>query len=287
VILNYQKIIPWIRLLRIYQWVKNLLIFTPLIAIKKFNFETLYYNLEIFFIFSLFVSTTYIINDLIDIEEDRKHPQKKKRPLASGEIRGKNAKYFCFVSIVFLLSIIFYNYSINIILYFILYLLMSIFYSKLAKKIIFFDLIFLVLFYLLRIFLGGEYNNIEISYWLISLSFFIFLTLGTIKRASELNNYSFSRKYQKNHLKYLLIIAFICSIISTIILILYISSTNFKKFHNDNDLFNLIPIILFIWLLRVNYLSYKKKMIDDPILFLLKDKISYLSIIISLIIMLV
>jgi len=278
------KFYYWIKLLRVYQWSKNLLIFLPLIATKQFQYGILIDTFLLFMIFSLFLSNTYIINDIIDIKDDQKHPRKKYRPIAIGKISKKSAKIFCLVSFAFLTPLIFFNYSVNITLYFTLYILLSIFYSKIIKKIIFIDLVFLVLFFLLRIYLGGEFNNIEISYWLAGFSFFLFLSLATLKRSTELNNYNHARKYEKKHFKFLVTIGITSSIISMIILIFYIRSDNFQNYHNENYLFYLLPIILITWLLRANYLSFKKKLIDDPILFLLKDKLSYLFFLITLII---
>ena len=145
-------------------------------------------------------------------------------------------------------------------------------------------MVFLVLFFLLRIYLGGEFNNIEISYWLMGFSFFLFLSLATLKRSTELNNYNRARKYKKKHFKFLVVIGIMSSIISTLILLFYIESSNFQSYHNENYLFYLLPFILLTWLLRANYLSFKKKLIDDPVLFLLKDKLSYLFFLITLII---
>ena len=185
----------YIKLLRINHYIKNFLIFLPLIFSGNFFSTNLFIITIVEFIsFSLVASSVYVFNDIQDVDKDRLHPVKKSRPIASGEISLKKA-YFVFI-ILLILSLI-----LQIILYknaqfqfqtllvttscLLLYLFINIIYSKWAKHIPIFDIVILALGFIIRVYYGGYAISIPISNWLYLtiLSFSFYLVIG--KRRGE------------------------------------------------------------------------------------------------------
>lgn len=185
----------YIKLLRINHYIKNFLIFLPLIFSCNFFSTNLFIITIVEFIsFSLVASSVYVFNDIQDVDKDRLHPVKKSRPIASGEISLKKA-YFVFI-ILLILSLI-----LQIILYknaqfqfqtllvttscLLLYLFINIIYSKWAKHIPIFDIVILALGFIIRVYYGGYAISIPISNWLYLtiLSFSFYLVIG--KRRGE------------------------------------------------------------------------------------------------------
>lgn len=269
-------IFDWLKLMRIHQWSKNILIFLPLIAIKKFEKIVIIENLILIILFSFFVSSSYIINDILDIKADRQHKDKRYRPLASKKISIKNAIIFSILLFSSALTLTYFYLSIDIVLFFLFYFFISIFYSKFFKKIQILDLFILTFFYLFRIYVGGHYNEIEISNWLLFFAFFFFLTIGITKRITELESQKISRNYKIKDSPYLKILSTTSAFSSILILILYIQSNNFLIYYNENKLFFLVPIIILFWLLRLIYLSINNKISHDPVVFVIKDKLTYI-----------
>lgn len=176
----------YFNLLRVPQWIKNFFIFVPLIfSIHLFEINFFKSSLLGFIIFCLISSSVYIINDLIDIEEDKVHPTKKFRPIPSGLV-SKNraiavAVFLVFISIPLLMGTNLY-FSLTVILYF----LITIFYSIKIKHIVILDVFTIAAGFMLRIIAGAFVINVEISSWLILTTMFISLFLAVMKRRSEL-----------------------------------------------------------------------------------------------------
>lgn len=175
-----------IKTLRVKHWSKNLLIF--LIPLLSGNLDKNYmtYYIIYFLTFSLFVSGTYILNDLIDIENDKLHPTKKFRPIASGELKKKDARY---IFIIISLGTMFVAFMINRILlnFLFLYLLSSILYSLFFKYIKYFDLFYLTLFFILRVVLGSYLFDVQFTTIFIMFIFFSTATVSIAKKYSILN----------------------------------------------------------------------------------------------------
>lgn len=170
-------------------YLKNLLIFTPLLFSRNlFNLDMLTQTLLGFFAFSLIASSVYIINDIQDVENDRKHPTKCKRPLASGEIKLGTAKILIVLLIVIatIISYFIASDSLTVLFWLYIYLGINIAYSNGLKNIPIIDVVILVSGFVLRVLFGAEITGIEISNWLyltiLSMSFY--LSLG--KRRNEL-----------------------------------------------------------------------------------------------------
>ena len=198
----------YLRLFRVQHYLKNTLIFLPLFfSSNLLNSEMLIKVIAGFFVFCLLASSVYIFNDLIDVEQDRKHPKKKFRPIASREISEVKAKsillvlYFIIIVIQFLLYY-FKIYNLTEMIYssivLIIYLIINILYSKYLKNLVIIDIIILAMGFLLRVFYGSVITSVSVSNWLYLtiLSISLYMALG--KRRGELNkNDTTSRKVLK------------------------------------------------------------------------------------------
>jgi 4-hydroxybenzoate polyprenyltransferase len=176
----------YFNLFRIPQWIKNLFVFVPLIFSQNlFREDYFLKTLHAFLVFCLVSSVIYIINDLIDIEADKAHPEKKNRPIPSGKISRKNGVIAAAVfSLVIILQVPFFNYLFNISV--LLYFLLNFFYSISLKHIVILDVFIIAAGFMLRVIGGAFVINVEISSWLILTTMFISLFLGVMKRHSEL-----------------------------------------------------------------------------------------------------
>lgn len=180
--------IKYLKLIRVKHWIKNFLIFLPLIFSKNINIDNIKLVILGFISFSLASSAIYIINDIKDKEKDSKHPTKKNRPIASGAISVNNALLVMVILLLMTIGILIYlsldNYFIS--LYIIGYVLLNIMYSMKLKNIPLLDVTILALGFLIRVLYGGALINVEVSSWLFLTVLSISFYLGLGKRRNEL-----------------------------------------------------------------------------------------------------
>lgn len=192
----------YIELIRAKHWIKNLLIFIPLICSGFINAENVLNLIIGFFSFSFISSFIYIINDIKDIEKDKLHPRKKKRPLPSGEITKKRA---IIIAIILLIASLSFNYIIhkeilNTSLYLLLgYMIINVLYSMGLKNIAILDIILLATGFIIRVYYGASIINVQVSDWLFLTILNASLFLGLGKRKKELINNKDSRKVLKEY----------------------------------------------------------------------------------------
>lgn len=194
----------YLQLIRVKHWIKNILIFVPMVCGKVLNSNNVYITIMGFLAFSMGASFIYIINDLKDIEKDKLHERKKKRPLASGIISKRTAKMIAGIILIVALGL---NYIVTgsflgIASYLLLgYIMINILYSYYFKNMVIIDVLILALGFVLRIYYGASLINIQVSDWLFLtiLSGALFLGLG--KRKKELINNSNVRESLKNYNK--------------------------------------------------------------------------------------
>ena len=182
----------YFKLLRLKHYIKNILVFLPLFFSKNLtNLDKLSTSIIGFILFSLTCSIVYIINDMKDIESDKKHPEKSKRPLASGEISIKTAIsiiIFLILIISFLITISTIKFNINLtstLALLLLYLFLNIAYSFGLKNIALIDIIILASGFVIRVIFGGTIINVNISSWLYLTIFSASFYLGLGKRRNE------------------------------------------------------------------------------------------------------
>lgn len=234
-----------IKSLRVNQWIKNLVIFGPLISIGRFEFINVLNLLIVFFSFSLIVSSTYILNDIQDVDSDRKHPKKKYRPVASSSIKLKNwytISIFLFLTGNFILLF----YSPKVLFFSSAYYLLTLMYSYKLKYIKFLDIISISILFIIRVLIGGIAVDVSVSFFLNLFIFTLSLGLVTGKKLSILKNdlivdtkvkNFLVEKYSYNFLKKLLKSSLIIS------LVVY----GYWVFFIKLDFDNLIKLILLIF----------------------------------------
>jgi 4-hydroxybenzoate polyprenyltransferase len=254
--------------MRPFQWVKNIIIFIPLIFSKKlFELDAFVLSSIAFVSFTLASSIIYIFNDICDLEKDKKHPIKKKtRPLANGSLKLKDA-YILIILLVLLLSILLiFTYSILEIL--IVFFILNISYSLFFKNIVIVDIIMVSLSYIVRVFAGGYIINVQLSEWLLICIFSLSLFLISFKRLSEIKISNFkSRQVLERYNNQILIkigdISIICSII---FYTLYIALVN-------PNLIITVPLV-FMGFFRYLYLYYTLKTFEEsPVKLIFSDKL--------------
>lgn len=196
--------IKYLKLLRVEQWVKNIFVFLPLFFSGNImNGQLFIQSIFAFFIFSLAASSIYIINDYADAESDRKHPEKKNRPIASGAISKKTAIYILLFIIAGNIALILFSekyFAVNLwkfstIIAF--YFVMNIAYTFKLKHVAIIDVTLIAIGFVLRVLAGGYFTGIPISQWAILLTFVLALVLAIGKRRGELINAQLSGKTRK------------------------------------------------------------------------------------------
>ncbi|MBO6200320.1 MAG: decaprenyl-phosphate phosphoribosyltransferase [Chryseobacterium sp.] len=194
----------YLKLIMVEQWVKNLFVFAPLFFSGKITNTYLFYeSIFAFLVFSFTASSIYIINDYFDIESDRRHPEKKTRPLASGAVSKRSAEIlFAFLVILSVASIFIGNYifhtnfwKFGVIIGF--YFVMNLFYTFKLKQVAIVDICIIATGFVLRVLAGGYVTGIAVTNWAILLTFVLALVLAIGKRRGELINAQVSGKTRK------------------------------------------------------------------------------------------
>jgi 4-hydroxybenzoate polyprenyltransferase/phosphoserine phosphatase len=283
-----------IKSIRISQWVKNLLLFVPILLSHTLNPSGYLITLFGFVLFNFLSSAVYLLNDLNDLESDREHPLKKKRPLASGEMHLSTGLYLSIFLIIlsFALSSLLLNYQFTLIL--LAYLFSNILYTLSLKTKPIIDIITLSILYTLRLIAGGILSDVVLSDWFISFSIFFFTSLAVLKRYTELKlfstaslNLSNKRGYTFEDINFLLFSGLSLSFISTLIFLLYTQSEKvYKMYSNPKYLIFIAPILLF-FNMRTWYKATKITNTDNPIEIILKDKINYILFLLTLLILII
>lgn len=278
-----QLLVEIVRELRVYQWVKNFLVFLPVFAAHKFiDFHPWFKSIQAFLGFSFLASSVYVFNDICDLPSDRKQLSKKDRPLASGKVNLRTALLlvpFCLL-LSFMTS---WGLGQKTLVTMGCYLIMNVLYSFWVKKMLVLDVVFLAGFYTLRIFVGGTASDTLVSEWLLSFAVFFFFGLAMVKRFSELKLQSSSsigrfaggRAYEVQDQMTVLISGVSTSILSILILALYLSTGEVQHLYRNPRFLWLVTPCLLYWINRMWILGARGKVTEDPLVFALTDKVTW------------
>jgi 4-hydroxybenzoate polyprenyltransferase len=268
--------------LRPHQWVKNLLVFVPLITSHNvFRIPTAWAATLGFSAFCLCASAVYIVNDLVDLPADRRHPIKRKRPFASGTLPVFWGLPLAagFLTSAFLVSGLTLSPSFSLTLAG--YFLTTCTYSFLAKRIAILDVIMLAGLYTIRVLAGGVATSIVVSEWLMAFSMFLFVSLAFAKRYAELHTLSRAgkdaasgRDYRVSDLRFLESVGPASGYIAVLVLALYINGDQMKALYRDPRPLWIMCVALMYWIGRVWMTATRGELFDDPIVFALRDRIS-------------
>lgn len=273
-----------LRGMRMHQWAKNLLVFVPIVSSQHYGIDALGAGTAAFFAFSLAASAGYVFNDIVDRDADRKHPAKRDRPFARGDIliSAGIAAIPLLLAGAFALA---WAVSLQLAGILAVYLAGTVFYSLVLKRILLIDVITLAAFYTLRVFGGAVAISVPVSEWLMIFCLFIFCALAIIKRYCEIaiwletgTRQLVGRDYSDADLPALLALASATSIGAVIVLALYARSDAVRNVYAKSDLLLLICPILFFWLSRLIMLAHRRVLTHDPILFAIGDWISWLAV---------
>lgn len=274
----------FIKEIRIYQWIKNLLLFFPLFLAHKVSQPELILDVLLAFLsFGFCASAVYVTNDLFDLQSDRQHPRKKKRPVASGDFPILGALIISPLLLLTGIGISIFTLPAPFTLLLITYIIVTSLYSIIFKKIYIIDIIILAGLYTLRLFAGGLAIETELSPWLLAFSTFIFLSLAIVKRYTELLvvreqnlTQTSGRGYEIGDIDLLQTLGVISGYMSILVFTFYINSQKvIELYHHPELLWAIAPLLLF-WITRIWFISHRGKMHDDPIVFTAKDPISYI-----------
>ena len=268
----------YLKAIRIYHWPKNLLVFLPAITghfITPESFSTL---LVIFFSLSFVASGMYLMNDLLDIENDKKHPENKLRLIARGSLSPNNAKIISLLLIIIgLLSSFTASFYAGILIF--IYIVLIAVYSLYIKKTPFFEAFFLTLVYLLRIYIGVLAVDTGTSQWLMIFSFFFFFFLVLVKRHAELllhlenlEDDPTGRGYQIDDIHLIQSFSVTSALLSLLVFGLYIASPKVQALYTSPNYLWLVATLGLLWVIDVLVLVHKGKIHHDPIVHAIKNK---------------
>ena len=279
---SHKTIHAWFRLLRPHQWVKNLLLLLPAgaahIGWQPASWLQLIVGIAAF---STLASATYIINDLVDLSADRQHPMKRHRPLAAAEVTSSGAKLLVLglgLSTVGLSWLLPTRFGIILTAY----LVLSLAYTFLLKKQIILDVITLSTLYTIRLIAGAAVLQIPLSRWFLAFSIFLFFSLALVKRVTELQSKPDSspellpgRGYVPADLQALTVLGIAAAVASSLVYCLYITSDDVIILYVRPDyLWVGLPLLLY-WKARIWLLALRQAVHEDPVVFALRDRVSY------------
>ncbi len=272
------------RSLRLHQWAKNALLFVPLVlGGKTLDAGAWVTAMAGFVAIGLVASATYLINDLCDLSTDRNHWSKRRRPLASGELSIREGLLLAACGLVggfgIAASI---GYGAGLML--VLYLSVTLSYSFALKRVPVLDLFILAALFTMRLGYGIVLTEVRISPWLLVFSMFVFVSLSTAKRHTELLRVAESglkampgRGYRVEDASLTLGLGLASMLGAILIMILYLIEDAFPRGSYSEPAFLwAVPAILFLFLGRVWLISQRGELRDDPVAFALQDKISLL-----------
>lgn len=273
----------WLRALRLHQWMKNALIFVPLLAAHELsNVELIAQALLAFVFFGICASSVYILNDILDLADDRHHSTKRHRPFAAGMLSIKSGilAFPILLAIAFGGAAIFLDWGFSLVLA--AYYVLTLAYSMVLKRKMAVDVIALAMLYTVRIIAGAFACGLELTFWILAFSMFIFLSLALVKRYAELHENrkkgltekTRGRGYYPADLEILSSLGASSGYLSVMVLALYIHEQSSTSLYAHPQLIWLACPLLLFWITRVWVLTHRGEMHDDPVVFAIRDRAS-------------
>ena len=271
---------PHVKALRPHQWLKNILIFLPMLAGHQLNGAIAWNSVLAFVAFSLIASSVYVLNDLLDLDADRAHPRKRLRPFASGSVPIAHGSFLALASLlsgVVIAAFLGWLFLLTLGAYYVL----TTAYTLRLKRQIILDICVLAGLYTMRIVAGGVATGIELSVWLFAFSIFFFFSLAAVKRQAELVDMAergtLTAKGRGYHIEDLPIISMVglaAGYISVLVMALYVNSPAVMELYKIPETLWGICCVLLYWLTRIVLITHRGAMHDDPVVFAAKDRVS-------------
>jgi 4-hydroxybenzoate polyprenyltransferase/phosphoserine phosphatase len=274
------------RQLRPHQWAKNALVFAPiLLAHELGDLARLASTCAAFVAFCAVASAGYVLNDLVDVDADRAHPTKRRRPIAAGELPIPGAFGLLAALLVGAGAVCALGLSPAAAAMVLVYLALTLSYSFYFKQQLLLDVLLLAGLYTHRVLAGGVAARVEVSPWLLAFSTFFFLSLALAKRFVEFSDPAADpdasvpsrRAYQPGDLGLIEALGLSCACISVLILCLFVSSDRVVVLYRNPDWLWAMCPVMFYWLARIWLLAHRGELHDDPVLFATTDRNSYVA----------
>ncbi len=280
---------PCVKVLRVHQWSKNLLVFLPLLLAHAVEDIGALVSVSItFVVFCLAASVVYILNDILDLQNDRIHPRKRHRVIASGDLSTSSALRLAglLAIIAILLVAGFLPAAVAVVL--VIYLALTLLYGAVLKRIAIVDVLLLASFYTLRIIAGGQAAAVEVSEWMLLFSTFFFLSLALVKRTTELSAAGShgadrigGRGYRKSDLPLVEMLGISSGLVSVLVFALYVNSSEVRLIYaSPRILWLMLPLLLY-WIARTWVAAHRGEMDDDPVVYALQDPPSWFVLLLS------
>ncbi len=271
----------WLRAIRLHQWVKNLLLFLPALAAHSAGGAAWSMALLGFAAFCAGASSAYIVNDLFDLKADRRHASKRWRPIAAGRFPRQHAKVLAagLLIIACLLALVVGPLFLLVLL---VYLAATWVYSGFLKRVVLLDVALLGGFYVLRVVGGATASGVPLSAWLVAFCFTFFFAVATVKRQTELTRSHNEtekirgRGYQPGRSGWLMALGVLAAGVTGAILIAYGFSPSAAALYARPTFFSWVAVPVGIWLARALYEGWHGRVDDDPVVYALKSRFSYL-----------
>ena len=277
-----------LKTLRVHQWAKNVLVFLPFLPlVGRLDVNAWLLGLAAFVAFSLCASSAYLLNDLFDLEADRVHTRKSRRPIPAGDVSlgaaiamSAGLLTTAFALSVFLLPPLFVGVLAS-------YWALTLAYSLDLKKRVNVDVIVLACLYTSRVLAGAAVLSLRPSFWMLAFSVFLFLSLAAAKRATELDalvrsgeDSAAGRGYQTRDIPVLLAQGAASGQLSVLVFALYLNTALAGQFRHPEWLWAVCPLLL-LWINRVWMKVSRGEMHDDPVVFALRDSFSRVTALIA------
>ncbi|MEO6991313.1 MAG: UbiA family prenyltransferase, partial [Candidatus Baltobacteraceae bacterium] len=268
-----------LRALRPHQWAKNALIFLPLLASHIYTDVGLWErDLLAFVAFSLCASCVYIVNDLLDLESDRRHPRKRRRPFASGELSipfGIAASLGLLLVSAAIASLSGGAFLATLAIYFAL----TVSYSLKLKAVVLIDTVVLAGLYTMRVVAGYAATGIVATFWLLAFALFLFFGLAMLKRFSELmdlrkrnQDSTPGRGYRAEDLDIVGIFGAVTGCLAILVLAFYINTEEVTRLYaHPQVLWGIVPVLLY-WTSKIWLIAHRGEMHEDPVVYALTDR---------------
>jgi 4-hydroxybenzoate polyprenyltransferase len=270
-----------LRALRPHQWAKNVLVLVPLLtAHRAGDLASVAAGLSAVIAFCLCASSVYLLNDMLDLEADRGHARKSKRPFAAGDL----PLTIGFVLVPALLAAsaliaVFLPPKFQLALG--AYYILTVGYSLTLKRMLLIDAVALAGLYTLRIIAGAGAVTVALSFWLLLFSVFLFLSLAFVKRYAELDALrrqqrlqAVGRGYHVEDLAVLQSFGTAAGYLSVLVLALYINSPDIQPLYHRPKAIWMLCVLMLYWISRVWMTAHRGGMHDDPVVYALRDRVS-------------
>lgn len=280
----------WLRALRPHQWIKNVLVFVPIMASHALSWPNVMASIVAFVAFCMVASSVYLINDLLDLSADRRHPRKRSRPLAAGAVPIAPASGLALALLATGMAI---ALALGPLFAAVLgiYFLITAAYSLHLKRRTIIDIWVLAVLYSMRIASGAAATGIVPSVWLMAFSIFFFFSLAAVKRQAELVDTADKatldtrrRGYFQEDLLLVAMMAIASGYVSVLVLALYIRTPFIDQLYGTPPLLLGICLVLLYWISRVVMVTHRGHMHDDPLVYALSDRVSQICVLICIVI---